>query len=1785
MHIKQLEISGFKSFVDRTVIHFDHDVIGVVGPNGCGKSNIVDAIRWCMGEQSAKHLRGRAMADVIFSGSESRAPVGMAEVTITFDNSDAELAMQLPIEYRDYSEIAVTRRLYRDGTSEYLVNKTQVRLKDITDLFLGTGVGTKAYSIVEQGKIGLIVSARPEDRRLLIEEAAGITKYKHRRRQAEQKMDLTRQNLARVGDIVAEIERNLASLRRQAAKAERYKSYHKELEELMLHEASHRFLEITVVTQVESGALAQVSESAEATRAELGAREGELEASRMAVYELEQRAETAQSASFAATNEVRSLESEIARSRDRLGTLDTRSRQAVGERDELAAQIGSLAEERIALSERLAEMEATEQDEAEISLTSHEKLEELREEESAASRAANEVRARASSAAAKVAAAEAKLSGFSRRVSEMQSRKERLVLDTDGLRSEREELDARRTGLATQLAELVEGKQLSAEQKVRIEEELKGLREELVTVERELDVAKNELSQKRNRLRALEELHKRLEGVGTGTKHLLSSGDETIVGMVADLVEAPKDLTQALAGLLGDRLQHVVVRDISRGLALLASLATAKKGRAGVLPQNPPLVVGSLPAMHGEGIVGRLVDRLGYAPENASLVRSLVGDAVLVETVEHALALSAQSLGRPLVCLDGTVLFGDGRVVGGSGDAVAAGMIEQVREIRELNDVVTSKGAEVSEMVTRHQTLRNRTAELGAALDRARNEAHQSELAHVTTEKDLRRTEDQLAASLRRLDSLSTELGDLEDRLAEAADEESDARVALEEGQSELDEAQGAVEGAESIANGWRERVAAQLSLVTEHKVRLARMREQAAGVRGTVERLGRSVEELSSRIARLDDELVELAGQTGKTAATLMMAREQLDAAVTVAQAAESELGEARRVFDEARQALAERESGLKELRTAATELAERRTHHDKQVTRLSMELTHLLEGVAEKFRGLDLRKIIGDYHAKPPVDDEHRARIGELGQLLDRMGPVNLDAVREHEEAEGRFTFYSTQKADLEGAIADLERAIEQMDRESRKLFRDTFDSVNEKFQTLFPRMFRGGAAKLSLTNPEDLLETGVEILAQPPGKKLGNIELMSGGEKALTAVSLIFAMFQHKPSPFCILDEVDAPLDEANVARYNEAIRSMTDKSQFILITHIKRTMQSVDVLYGVTMQEPGVSKLVSVKINDAAVRRSAPPETVAVALPHLREPAVHDELPPAAVVRGPGLGAAVGAREPHARVVAARGGRCPPGHVLQPLDRHDALDREDGAIDRHEPALDETPIEGNGRRKEPGRGRKRLRRPERELILLLGLATRAHRRTREQRGRIDRDERGALLGEVAAVGGEHADAIFAEVRRELGEEHRQRLGRSRDVARQIELDAQRARDLRGDDADTTGRSAERELLDARTDRAQEIGGAGERDREIEADVDPRRDTGERRHRDVEGDLEIDRAGRLCPALEPRGEARDETAQREEERLRPTNRLVPRHVLVDGLGRNERRERSAIVTVEQREHVGGRAAEPRSDRLARLPTEVVDREHAGLDQPRAILVAQRQRLHRERPERRAIGPGGDHGARLLRVERDGARDPRSTRDGAADVVAERANALEQLGEERVLAPREVRGPGHVDEDRVRHHHRRDRPEGEGHLGDAPERGRELGRRDAPHVEVADERARRGDRLPGEHAQTTRAERHGVERSGRLDGLVGGRDHDRERRVERERSRHTDGALARERGDLAGEIRQCEREKPHRRSPGECCGSRPPGRAAPCRSVRRAARAAERRARRASRRAAGEDAPPRCA
>ncbi len=1193
MHIKKLEIAGFKSFVERTVIHFDHDVIGIVGPNGCGKSNIVDAIRWCMGEQSAKHLRGRSMEDVIFNGSDSRGPAGLAEVTLTFDNNDPEIIAALPLEFRDYPEIAVTRRLFRDGTSEYLINKAQVRLRDVTDLFLGTGVGTKAYSIVEQGRIGQIVSARPEDRRLFLEEAAGITKYKQRKRQAERKMELTRQNLLRITDIVSEIDRSRASLKRQVAKAERFIEYRSELEDLVLHEASHKLLELIVTERVERDGHTAASADAKGARDAMADAEAQLEQARLESSSIEQRTDDASRSAFEADNEVSALHAELERSRDRLQHLEQRLGAAEAEKEEITRRLAELEAERGELEQRVTALGSDERAREEDAAAEDAALAGLRDEALRADESVQALRREVSEATSQAAAVEARLDGLAQRLSESRARRDRLVTERESLSEELADLEVRRQALERSVAELAEGKRLTASEREELEREMEALRGRQLDSERAVDSAKNELGLKRNRLRALEDLHRRLEGVGAGARALLSRGDDSVLGLVADRIEAPEELTLAFAGLLGERLQYVVVSDPARGLALLEELRRSERGRANILPARPRYIAGGsrhAAALQDDLCLGLLADRLWYAPQDEALVRALVGDTLLARTSEDALALSRRYHGLTIVALDGTVIRADGVISGGSGDDVASAMVEQKREMRALAEEVERLQEEAAQLIADHNALRHRMTELGTALDRARQGAHEGELQHVTAEKDLVRTKSEIERAGARQLAVSSEMEDLDASLEEAAALERDSRGQLDALRAQLEHIGHQLARAEGRATEWKEQVAAQAALVTERKVRLAQVREQMEAARSAAERVSGSIAELQTRSQRLDEEMIEAARVIGQTAAHIVLTREARITAVERARVAHAELEEARALLDQVRLALGTKEGELKRLRDELALFDDAVSKHAMALQRIEIERDHLLAGVREKFRGLDLPRVVGDYHSRPAPDGEHRRRIEELTQLIDRMGPVNLDAKAEYDDAEKRFTDLNNQKVDIEKALEELERAIKHMNKESRRRFRETFDSVNELFKATFTRMFRGGRAELLLTDPEDLLNSGVEVVAQPPGKKVGNIELMSGGEKALTAVSLIFAIFQHKPSPFCVLDEVDAPLDEANVARYNEAIRAMTDRSQFILITHIKKTMQSVDVLYGVTMGEPGVSRLVSVKVNDQAVVRS-------------------------------------------------------------------------------------------------------------------------------------------------------------------------------------------------------------------------------------------------------------------------------------------------------------------------------------------------------------------------------------------------------------------------------------------------------------------------------------------------------------------------------------------------------------------------------------------------------------------
>ena len=1186
MKIKKLQIVGFKSFVDQTTVHFDHDITCVVGPNGCGKSNIVDAVKWCMGEQSPSRLRGKHMEDVIFSGAEGRGPHGFADVTLTFDNTDG-LA---PPEYSDYAEIQVTRRLDRQGNSDYLINRTPVRLLDITNLFLGTGVGKRAYSIIEQGRIGFIVTSKPEDRRSMIEEAAGISKFKLSKRAAERKMDQTRQNLLRVTDIIGELERSLASLKRQAQKAERYKRYKKEMRDLDLWVASHRFLELRGQNRSVAVLLSKANEDVQASRHALIAKEASVEADRVSLQQMGSEVERGQGRAYELDNSVRQLEGLIRQQQDRQAALVERKELATRELRQLEEQRDGLHQEMSTVRLSLSELESLETEAGQLLAEVEAELQIRKNTAEEAEAALHNARARLAEGHARVAGAEAVLDGYDARRDEIRGRLERLQEELQALATREVEFTQQSGELEARMVGLRSGKSATAERQTEIETSLSTGKDALHQTDVEVDALREKLAVTSSRLRSLNEIHERFEGVGAGAQAVMTgyanaSGDtgrSGLVGLVADRLECPAEHTRALGAALGGSLEYLLVRDTDAALRAADYLAREEKGRATFLPRSPsggPRIVPPFPT--GMGIVGPLLTLVRYSNADEAWVRYLLFDVLVVDTLQTAARLHREGFQGKLVTLDGQALLADGAVVGGAKDESATHLLRLKREIRELEEAAAAQGAKL-ERATAHQgQLRANIAERQAAIDSARVQAHDAELEILGAERDLRVVE----MELRRIEERRQEIARAEAEgrasLSQVDVDEGNTKRQLTDAQRDVANAEEATQVAASVLAERRRVVEEQAAKATEVKVGATQSRERADRERSLLGRLHRSISELDAREDRLRDDVAIADRDQGQAAGRILLHRGRLSETAHEAAVAREELSSQRARYDEAQTQLGESEASLKQLRSTIDEQSTELNELTLRERELTLSLAHLEEQVLDKHR-VELAYVIGDHHARPVPDADITARAEELQRLIDRMGEINLTAIEEYEENAERYEYLTSQRRDLEDALTKLDKAIRQMNRESRALFREAFAAINERFKRIFPMLFRGGKAELRLTDLKDMLETGVEIIAQPPGKRLGSLELMSGGEKALTAVAMIFAIFQYKPSPFCLLDEVDAPLDEANIGRFAETIQQMTDRSQFIIITHSKRTMEYADVLYGVTMEQPGVSKLVSVEL---------------------------------------------------------------------------------------------------------------------------------------------------------------------------------------------------------------------------------------------------------------------------------------------------------------------------------------------------------------------------------------------------------------------------------------------------------------------------------------------------------------------------------------------------------------------------------------------------------------------------
>jgi chromosome segregation protein len=1177
MRLDSVEITGFKSFCDRQELSFTGGVTGIVGPNGCGKSNVSDAINWVLGEQSVKSLRGTSMEDVIFNGSSSRQPLQMAEVNLKVSGLNGNSPDGSP-------ECVVSRRLYRNGESEYLMNGKLCRLRDIHELFMDTGLGSKAYSIIEQGKIGQILSSKPTERRAIIEEAAGITKYKARRRQTQLKLEAAQQNLLRVNDIVNEVEKQLESLKRQAAKARRWRAAKQEMQGRERVLFGRRFLDLQERSRTLEARHAAESERERAASIALETEEAQLEVLRQALYEHEAALEAARTRLSELTIAVDRHQARSGYCKQQMAETDVRTQETAREEQELVARVAPLGETlgarrgeqgrlRVELSAAEAELQAAE---AAVALAA------------AALATAETDQERGREAQVALLGRIATLSNSKAAVS---GNAERAEADLQKLAAETGELEREREH-ATAVREAARAKGQQAETRAA---ELTGARDAAVAraeaararaeaLARDVETLQSERDGLAGRLASLEEMVATHSAFDEGVRALLARPEGVeVIGVVADALEADSEHERAVEAFLGDRLQAVLVPDAGQALVGIRWLQAQSAGRGAFLPLASARTradCGPLREIAAEEpkALGLLSDFYRVSGPHAERIRASLPDAIVVATLEDALQVATRQGPLAAVTLEGETLRG-AMVEGGRG---VKGLLAPRREIKEV-------AARQEQLEARLLAMRSEAAEALSAVTSAAAEAralddqiHATEKELVAVRHEIQAADDEASRLQRKGVVLDAERAQAEQERAAALQRLAETEQAL--AAAEIERADGhrmLAERGLAVASG---RAAAETAQARHAEARsaLAALRERTAATENDCRRLEGDLLELEQRIAAARARAAETAARRDELVAELAEVERRLAEALIERDRVAGETAVAEERVRESRGGIESREHGLKERRRERDVLKGALSEVEVERARTGSDLDHLArecqQGVgqspAEAAETLAEADLALD-------EDTLAAQVAELREKLERMGEVNVLAVEQAQEHEERHAFLTAQRQDLLDSIAELDQAIRKIDKASRERFQEAFQVINQHFGETFKQLFGGGTAGLSLLDEEDLLESGIDIMAQPPGKRLQNVLLLSGGEKALTAIALLFAIFQYKPSPFCILDEVDAPLDDANIGRFVKMLDGLKQQTQFVLITHSRKTMSIADQLYGVTMEEPGVSKLVSVR----------------------------------------------------------------------------------------------------------------------------------------------------------------------------------------------------------------------------------------------------------------------------------------------------------------------------------------------------------------------------------------------------------------------------------------------------------------------------------------------------------------------------------------------------------------------------------------------------------------------------
>jgi len=1181
MYLKRLELVGFKSFADRTEMEFVPGVTAVVGPNGSGKSNVSDSIRWVLGEQSAKSLRGAKMEDVIFAGSDSRKPVNFAEVTLTLDNSDRSLDLE-------YTEVSVTRRVYRSGESEYYINKRPCRLKDIMELFMDTGLGKEAYSIIGQGKIEEILSTKAEDRRGIFEEAAGIVKYKTRKREAEKKLEETEQNLVRIHDIVSEISEQIGPLKEQAETAQKYRQLKQQLTE---HEVALYVQQIDATHAKWEEANQQVAvyqEELLRLGTEASAREAELEQAKHHVNEIDQSIEELQQALLAVSEETEKVEGQREVLKERMRNLAANRQQTMEQMHRLTEKRhqteGQLAEEQERAAETRQRMNAAQeallQAEAEFAAavqTLTDDVDRLKsdyfEKLNEMANLRNEIRHQEQLIQTSTARMDRLVQERDRLQQEESARQDKLQAYQEALRQIDEAIQAALERYKDSMAAVRDGQQ-----------KLEAARQEMRRLEQKREAC-------RSRLEMLKEMQAEFAGFQQGVKEILKArqnGFRGIHGAVAELLTVPERYETAVEVALGGALQNVVVENEAAGREAIAYLKKHNAGRATFLPldviRSRHIQAEDKRQLEREnGVVGIASTLVSFEERYRAIIESLLGNVVITETLEQANRV-ARALGYRyrIVTLEGDIVNAGGSMTGGALKKNTTNLLGRNRQSEELEVEMARIEAEITGQQETIRQSQNALQQLEQEQERLRSEGESLRLReqeikglYQQTEGEGRSLAERLALVTQDWNGFAREIEEAQGKLQQL----QEALLRLSEEEKTLNDAVAAAEN----------RRQEQLSQKEELNEKITSLKVMDAQVR----------QEHQSRleqIARLEEQLVTLQREWEEQKQNLASYDELEGSNDTVMRELEEKIQELRQDKDRVAQLIQERradralhyskqeqvELETREIRKQVKSLEEKLHQEEVKVNRFDVELDNLLNKLSEEYSmTYDLAK--QKYPVRGEMAQEQQI-VTRLKKEIAALGTVNLGAIEEYERLSERQQFLSSQEADLQEAKAMLYQVIAEMDEEMSRRFKETFDAIREQFREVFVQLFGGGRADLLLSDPDKLLETGIDIVAQPPGKKLQNMALLSGGERALTAMALLFAILRVKPVPFCVLDEVEAALDEANVARFAEYMHQFSKQTQFICVTHRKGTMESADVLYGITMQEGGVSKIVSVRLED-------------------------------------------------------------------------------------------------------------------------------------------------------------------------------------------------------------------------------------------------------------------------------------------------------------------------------------------------------------------------------------------------------------------------------------------------------------------------------------------------------------------------------------------------------------------------------------------------------------------------